>query len=79
MWVFAFLCDDVYVGCYLTYIFKSDLNLPLRKWRDYIFKNYKGSGDEIRNLKILNSNEYKRQQLKKHQLFTADVDAGLIN
>ena len=39
---------------------------------------YKGSGDEIRNLKILNSNEYKRQQLKKHQRFTADVDAGLI-
>ena len=34
---------------------------------------YKGSGDEIRNLKILNSNEYKRQQLKKHQLFTADA------
>ena len=33
-----------------------------------IFKNYKGSRNEIKN------NEYKRQQLMKHQLFTADVD-----
>jgi len=37
-------------------------------------KIYKSSGNEIKNSKILNSNEYKRQQLIKHQLFTADVD-----
>ena len=42
-----------------------------------MFQNYKESYNEINNLKILNSKEYKRQQLKKHQLFTADVDAGL--
>ena len=28
----------------------------------------------IQHTKILNSNEYKRQQLIKHHLFTADVD-----
>ena len=30
-------------------------------------------GNEIKNLTILYSNEYKRQQLLKHQLFTAEV------
>ena len=30
-------------------------------------------GNEIKNLTILYSNEYKRQQLIKHQLFTAEV------
>ena len=53
---FAFLCDDVYVVCYLTYIFKTDLNWPLKKMtRLYIliFKNYKGSGNDIGNLKFL--------------------------
>ena len=45
-----------------------------RKWWGHIFKNYKGSGNEIKNLTILNSNEYKRQQLTKHQPLTADVD-----
>ena len=56
--------------------FQNDLKWPLKKMtRLYaVFKNYKGSGNEIKNLKILNSNEYKRQQLMKHQLFTADVD-----
>ena len=41
-----------------------------RKWWDYIpvFKNYKGSGMRLRIFKkILNSNEYKRQQLTKQQ------------
>ena len=33
-----------------------------------IFKNYNGSGNELKNLKILNSNEYKRQQLIKNQI-----------
>ena len=49
---------------------ENDETIP----RDYILKNYKRSRNEIKNLKILNSNEYKRQQLIKHQLFTADVD-----
>ena len=49
---------------------ENDETIP----RDYILKNYKRSGNEIKNLKILNSNENKRQQLIKHQLFTADVD-----
>ena len=30
-------------------------------------------GNEIKNLTIPYSNEYKRQQLIKHQLFTAEV------
>ena len=30
-------------------------------------------GNEIKNLTILYINEYKRQQLIKHQLFTAEV------
>ena len=34
----------------------------------------RGSGSEIKSLKSLNSNEYKRQKLIKHQLFTTDVD-----
>ena len=50
---------------------ENDETIP----RDYILKNYKRSGNEIKNLRILNSNEYKRQQLIKHQLFTADVDS----
>ena len=41
--------------------------------RLYIQK-YKGSGNEIKNSKILNINEYKRHQLIDHQLFTADVN-----
>ena len=41
--------------------------------RLYIQK-YKGSGNEIKNSNILNSDKYKRQQLIKHQLFIADVD-----
>ena len=49
---------------------ENDETIP----RDYILKNCKRSGKEIKNLRILNSNEYKRQQLIKHQLFTADVD-----
>ena len=49
---------------------ENDETIP----RDYILKNYKRSGKEIKILRILNSNEYKRQQLIKHQLFTADVD-----
>ena len=40
--------------------------------RDKVY--YKGSENEIKNLTILNCKEYKRQQLIKHQLFTADVD-----
>ena len=50
----------------------------------YVLKNYKGSGNEIKNLKkfltVINtkSNSYsllrRLQQLIKHQLFTADVD-----
>ena len=39
-----------------------------------LLKNYQKSGNEIKNLKILNSNDYKRQKLIRHQLFTADVD-----
>ena len=43
--------------------FQNDLKWPLKKMtRLYAaFKNYNGSGNEIKNLKILNSNEYKRQ------------------
>ena len=43
--------------------FQSDLKRPLKKLtRLYAaVKNYKGSGNESKNLKILNSNEYKRQ------------------
>ena len=53
--------------------FENDLKWPLKKMtRLYtVFQNYKGSGNEIKNLKILNSNEFKRQQLIKHQFFTA--------
>ena len=52
---------------------QNDLKWPLKKMtRLYtVLKNYKWSGNEIKNLKILNSNEYKRQQLIKYQLFTA--------
>ena len=38
------------------------------------FVHIQGSGSEIKSLKSLNSNEYKMQKLKKHQLFTTDVD-----
>ena len=53
--------------------FQNDLKWPLKKMTILytVLKNYKGSGNKIKDLKILNSNEYKRQQLVKHQLFTA--------
>ena len=43
--------------------FQNDRKWPLKKMTRLCaaFKNYKGSGNEIKNLKILNSNEYKRQ------------------
>ena len=37
-------------------------------------KIFNGSGNEIKNSKFFNGNEYKMRQLIKHQLFTADVD-----
>ena len=52
------------------------MHLPTRQDgvenRDKVY--YKGSKNEIKNLTIFNCKEYKRQQLLKHQLFTADVD-----
>ena len=53
--------------------FQNDLKWPLKKMTILytVLKNYKGSGNKIKDLKILHSNEYKRQQLVKHQFFTA--------
>ena len=38
------------------------------------FVHIQGFESEIKSLESLNSHEYKRQKLKKHQFFTADVD-----
>ena len=66
-----FYKHDVSYAIQYILVFKSDLKWPFKKMtRLYIQKL---RGNEIKNLTILYSNEYKRQQLIKHQLFTAEV------